>query len=148
MININDYFDNYPRKTGDLTLSVMNFFIKEQYNDFQKNMKFIHVAGTNGKGSTVETISNILIAEGYCVGTFISPHLEKYNERIKINNNPISDTEFSNLIEEVTPKINLYDAEHENKVSFFEIITIIALIYFYRKKVDFVVLEVGCRWTF
>ena len=72
-------------------------------------MNIIHVAGTNGKGSTVKIISNILMKAGYSVGMFISPHLIRYNERIQVNNNNITDEEMIQLIEEVQPKIDQYN---------------------------------------
>ena len=78
------------------------------YCNFEKKMNFIHIAGTNGKGSCLEIITNILICEGYKVGKFLSPHLIKYNERISINNILISDEELSNLIIELEPKIQKY----------------------------------------
>jgi len=142
MINIELYFNNYFKGTKDTSLDAMKYFMKE-YNNFQNEMKFIHIAGTNGKGSCVEMISNILVKQGYKVGKFISPHLIKYNERICINNDKISNQELSELIEELEPKINEYNEKHKFKVTFFELITIIALIYFHRKNVDFVILETG-----
>ncbi len=145
MINIEEYMSQYYTYSKDVTLNTMKYFIKDKYNDFQKNMKFIHITGTNGKGSTVETISNILMKQGYNVGTFISPHLIKFNERIKINNKEISDKEFFNLTDELEPQIKEYQEKTENKVTFFDLLTIIALLYFYRNNVDFVVLEVGMR---
>lgn len=142
MMNIGEYFNNFFKGTKNPSLEVMKYFI-EEYDNFQNEMKFIHVAGTNGKGSCVETITNILIKQGYKVGKFISPHLIRYNERISINNKEISDKEMSNIIEELEIKINEYNAEHDIKVSYFEMITMIALLYFYRNNVDFVVLETG-----
>lgn len=114
-----------------------------EYNNFYKKLKFIHVAGTNGKGSCVEIISNILIKNGYSVGKFISPHLIRYNERISINNTEISDKEMMSLIEELKPKISVYNSVSEENLSLFELETIMALLYFYRNNVDFVVLETG-----
>lgn len=142
MIDVEQYLENFFRGTREPTLKVMEYFIKE-YDNFQSTMKFIHVAGTNGKGSCVETISNILIKQGYKVGKFISPHLIKYNERIVINNKEISNEEMSDLIEELEPKIQYYNEKNKIQVSYFELITIMAMLYYYRNKVDFVVLETG-----
>ncbi len=142
MIDVERYFENYFRGTKEPTLKVMEYFMKE-YNDFQNEMRFIHIAGTNGKGSCVETITNILIKQGYKVGKFISPHLIKYNERIVINNKEISDEEMSDLIEELEPKIQYYNKKNKTQISYFELITIMALLYYYRNNVDFVVLETG-----
>ncbi len=106
-------------------------------------MKFIHIAGTNGKGSCTEIIANILEKQGYKVGKFLSPHLIKYNERISINGKEISDEEMSEIIEELQPLIEEYNNSENIKVTLFELITIMALLYFYRNNVDFVVLETG-----
>jgi len=106
-------------------------------------MKFIHIAGTNGKGSCTETISNILVKQGYKVGKFLSPHLVTYNERISINGKEISDEEMTELIEELKPKIEAYNEKYEINITLFELETTMALLYFYRNNVDFVVLETG-----
>jgi len=142
MINIEKYFNDFFRGTKSPSLDVIQYFINE-YNNFQNNMKFIHIAGTNGKGSCVEMISNILEKQGYTVGKFISPHLIRYNERISINGKQISDEEMSELIEELEPKVKEYNNKYNSNVSYFELLTIVGLLYFYRKNVDFVVLETG-----
>lgn len=141
-MNTEEYFNNFYKGMKKPTLDAMKYFIKE-YNNFEKNMKFIHIAGTNGKGSCTEIISNILIKEGYKVGKFLSPHLIKYNERISINGVEISDEEIINLIEELKPKMDVYSKENNIQVTLFELLTIMALLYFYRNNVDFVVLETG-----
>lgn len=147
MIDIEEYFKNYYKGTKKQSLESMQYFMNE-YNNFEKEMKFVHIAGTNGKGSCTEIMNNILIKQGYKVGKFLSPHLTKYNERISINNKNISDEEMSKLIEEVEPKIKEYYNKTGVQVSFFELITITALLYFYRNNVDFVVLETGLGGRF
>jgi len=142
MIDIEDYLNGFYRGTKDPSLEAMKYFINE-YDDFEKKMKFIHIAGTNGKGSCTEIISNILIKQGYKVGKFLSPHLIKYNERISVNEKEISDKEMSDLIEELQPKIDKYNNARQVKITLFELETTMALLYFYRKNVDFVVLETG-----
>lgn len=142
MLDIENYLNNFFKGTRKHSLNSITYFMNE-YNNFYKKMKFIHVAGTNGKGSCVEIISNILIKNGYSVGKFISPHLIRYNERISINNTEISDKEMMSLIEELKPKINVYNSVSEENLSLFELETIMALLYFYRNNVDFVVLETG-----
>ena len=72
--------------------------VLEKLGNPQNELKAIHIAGTNGKGSVTEMITNVLIKEGYKVGKFISPHLIHYNERISVNNNNISDSEMEVLI--------------------------------------------------
>ena len=142
MKNIEEYFNSFYRGAKSPELKTMRYFMKK-YNNFDKIMKFIHIAGTNGKGSCTEIISNILIKQGYKVGKFISPHLIKYNERISINKRNISDEEILELINELQPLVEEYKRREKENVTFFEFITILALIYFYRNKVDFVILETG-----
>lgn len=142
MLDIENYLNNFFKGTRKHSLNSITYFMNE-YNNFYKKMKFIHVAGTNGKGSCVEIISNILIKNGYSVGKFISPHLIRYNERISINNSEISDEEMMSLVEELKPKISVYNSVSEENLSLFELETIMALLYFYRNNVDFVVLETG-----
>ena len=142
MIDIEEYLANFYKGTKKPSLDGMQYFM-EEYNNFQNEMKFIHIAGTNGKGSCTEMISNILINQGYKVGKFISPHLIRYNERISINGCEISDEEMSDLIEELIPKIDKYNKTNYTNITLFELITIMALLYFYRNNVDFVVLETG-----
>lgn len=142
MLDIENYLNNFFKGTRKHSLNSIKYFMNE-YNNFYKKMKFIHVAGTNGKGSCVEIISNILIKNGYSVGKFISPHLIRYNERISINNTEISDEEMMSLIEELKPNISVYNSVSEENLSLFELETIMALLYFYRNNVDFVVLETG-----
>lgn len=105
MIDVNEYLKNFYKGTKNLSLKTMRYFMNK-YNNFESKMKFIHIAGTNGKGSCTEIISNILVKQGYKVGKFLSPHLIRYNERISINNKEITDEEMSNLINECKIKNN------------------------------------------
>jgi len=109
----------------------------------EKGLNYIHVAGTNGKGSTVAYLSSILQEEGYRVGVFTSPFLERFNERIAINNKDIEDDRLADItsrIKDVIPKMLENGFEHPTT---FEIVTAIAFMYFKEEKVDYVVLEVG-----
>ena len=142
MVNVNEYLKSFYRGTKNPSLEAMQYFMNI-YNNFEKDMNFIHIAGTNGKGSCVEIISNILIKQGYKVGKFLSPHLIRYNERISINGTDISDKEMSNLIEELRPLIDNYNEKNGTNITLFELETTMALLYFYRSGVDFVVLETG-----
>jgi len=101
----------------------------------EKELKCIHVAGTNGKGSVCAMIFCILKEAGYKVGLYTSPHLKRFNERIRINNKEITDKEIVEYFLKVKPYIT--------KQSFFEITTAMAFLYFNDRKVDFAVLEVG-----
>lgn len=141
-MNIERYLSSFFKGTKEPSLNAMKYFM-EEFKHPEKQLKCIHIAGTNGKGSVTEMMSNILIKNGYKVGKFISPHLEKYNERITINNKEITNNEMEELIKEMQPKIEKYNKENDINVSLFELETTMALIYFYRNKVDLVVLEVG-----
>ena len=141
-MDIEKYFSNFFNGTKNPSLNAMRFFMSE-FGNPHLDLKFIHIAGTNGKGSVTEMLSNVLIKSGYKVGKFMSPHLIKYNERTSINNVNISDEELEELIKMIEPKLNKYNETHDTKVSLFELETTIAILYFYYKKVDIVVLEVG-----
>lgn len=109
----------------------------------EKGLKYIHVAGTNGKGSTVSYLSNILQEEGYKVGVFTSPFLERFNERIAINNRDIEDHRLAEITEKIKNAIpEMVENGFEHPTTF-EIVTAIAFIYFKEEAVDYVVLEVG-----
>lgn len=122
--------------------------LMESLGNPQDNLKFIHVAGTNGKGSTSSYLSHILGEAGYSVGLFTSPYLEKFNERIQINEDNISDEDLSkitNRIKKAADKMVLDGLDHPTT---FEIITAICFVYFDEKDVDYVVLEVGLGGRF
>ena len=142
MIDAKKYLDNFYKGNRNLSLDAMKYFMDE-YKDLQKEIKFIHIAGTNGKGSCIEMISNILVCQGYKVGKTISPHLINYNERIVINGKTISDEELSELIEELEPKIEKYNKISDHKITLFELETMMEILYFYKNKVDFAVIETG-----
>ena len=108
-----------------------------------KALKLIHITGTNGKGSTSVILGNILMEHGYKIGFFNSPYLEDIEETIRINNINIQEEELVNLIEEIKPYINKLINEGYSHPTEFEVITCIMFLYFYRKKVDFGIIEVG-----
>lgn len=109
----------------------------------EKQKNIIHVAGTNGKGSFCRYTENILRAEGCSVGVFTSPHLVRYNERITLDGEYISDEDFAEKISLVRDKIREFYKNSEGWFSFFEIMTAAALSYFAEKKPDFIILETG-----
>ena len=141
-MDIEKYLSNFYRGTKNPNLKVMKFLM-EEFNHPENKLKAIHIAGTNGKGSVTEMITNVLIKEGYTVGKFISPHLIHYNERISVNNNNISDIEMEELINIINPSIKKYNCENDIPVTKFELETTMALLYFKEKNCDFVVLETG-----
>ncbi len=109
----------------------------------QENLKFIHIAGTNGKGSTSILLHNILKEQGYRVGLFISPYLEEFTERIQINGRPIDKGDLAATTFQVKEAIEDMVLEGYDSPIEFEIVTAIGFLYFSQRKVDFVVLEVG-----
>jgi len=105
----------------------------------EKKLKFVHVAGTNGKGSTSALISSVLCSAGYKTGLFISPYVICFNERISVNGVYISDDELEKMVNEIRPYADaMTDAPTE-----FELVTALAMKYFSFKNCDIVVLEVG-----
>ena len=104
-----------------------------------KNKKIIHIAGTNGKGSTATFLENIFFAGGYSVAKFTSPHILKFNERILINKKMISDEDVVKYYEIVMELLE----KNSFQINFFEITTFMALLYFEEKNPDFIFLETG-----
>ena len=102
----------------------------------------IHVTGTNGKGSTIAFMRELFVAHGKTVGTFTSPHIVSIHDRICINGEPISDTDFIRLADKVKAMEQRLLETHD-QLSFFELLTLIALLYFKEQEVDLVLLEVG-----
>ena len=111
------------------------------------SVKVIHIAGTNGKGSTATFLENILLEAGYNVGKFTSPHILRYNERILYNRQMIDDEEIVENYFFLKQMIENCKRENENLkdiyLNFFEITTFIALMFFAKKNPDFLVIETG-----
>ena len=105
----------------------------------EKQLKFVHIAGTNGKGSCAAMLSSILEAAGYRVGLYTSPFINRFNERMQINHQCIPDGELAELTAYIRPFADgMADPPTE-----FELITALAMVYFARHQCDIVVLEVG-----
>ena len=104
---------------------------------FKKNFKIINIVGTNGKGSTAKYINDHLINCGYKVGAFTSPHISKYNERITLDGKNISDKEFKKIANSIFLKYPI------KKLMFFQIIFIVAMIYFQNNNIDYAIIEAG-----
>ena len=141
-MDVEKYLSNFFKGTKTPNLKGMRFLMDELSHP-ENDLKIIHIAGTNGKGSVTEMITNVLIKEGYTVGKFISPHLVHYNERISINNNNITSAEMEKLINEIKPVIDKYNSNNEIPITFFELVTTMSFLYFKQKQCDFVVLETG-----
>jgi len=114
----------------------------------QDRLRVVHVGGTNGKGSTCTFISAILRASGYRVGTYLSPYVFDIRERIQINGRQISKRNFAELMTEIVPHLEAVAATEHGQPTEFEAKTLMALLHFARKQVDFAVLEVGMGGRF
>lgn len=111
----------------------------EKLGNPQKELKFIHIAGTNGKGSTAAMLASILERAGYRTGLYTSPFINRFNERMQVNGEQIPDE----TLAELTDRIRPYADAMEDSPTEFELITALAMEYFRREKCDIVVLEVG-----
>ena len=140
---------NYTEALEKLTSSGMFYInlsldriksVLEKFGNPQRSLNCIHVAGTNGKGSTCSMLDSILRSAGYKVGLYTSPHIFEYTERIKINGQEISKEDFAELFAEVNSKgVQLTE---------FEILTVMMFLYFQRKEVEVVILETGLGGRF
>ncbi|MED4353797.1 bifunctional folylpolyglutamate synthase/dihydrofolate synthase [Schinkia azotoformans] len=120
-------------------LERMNYML-EQLGHPERRLKTVHVAGTNGKGSTVSFMRHILQEAGYIVGTFTSPYIESFNERISVDGVPISDKDFVELVKKVKPIVEKCEATEYGVPTEFEVLTVIALEYFARVAVPYITL--------
>ncbi|MFC6171782.1 bifunctional folylpolyglutamate synthase/dihydrofolate synthase [Loigolactobacillus jiayinensis] len=110
----------------------------------EEKLTAIHVAGTNGKGSVVNDLRYLANAQGLTVGTFTSPFLMRFNERISIDGTPISDEALLALVNEVGPQVAELDAvAPDNQITEFEFVTLLMLVYFAQQSLDLAIIEVG-----
>jgi dihydrofolate synthase / folylpolyglutamate synthase len=109
--------------------------------DPHAKLRFIHVAGTNGKGSTCAMLESIYRAAGLRVGLFTSPHLVSFRERIQTNRQLIPESELVGLVEDIQPLLKLFPAD--NHLTLFEVVTVMALKFFAEQKCDLVIWETG-----
>ena len=145
--------ENYKKALGLLT-SAQKFRIKlglERINALlallgnpHKSLKVIHIAGTNGKGSVCAILSSIFAAAGYKTGLYTSPHLISYTERIKINNKPVDEEKFAQLV------CGICDIARKNKIepTEFEVLTAAMFKYFYEEKTEICIVETGLGGRF
>ena len=108
----------------------------------EKSYPIIHVTGTNGKGSTIAFMKELFMGHGKKVATFTSPHIVSINDRICINGQPIADADFIRLADQVKEMEKTLLQTHD-QLSFFELLTLVAFLYFREQEVDLVLLEVG-----
>jgi len=142
-----DSFINYEKRSDfdykkSFKLERMKSFSR-LFGDPHKGIKTIHIGGTKGKGSVSSFVNAILIEAGYSVGLYTSPHLFSLRERIRINGEPISEKDMAGLISEIKERADEIESKVGDKPTYFEVCTMMAFLYFKRKGVDFMVLEVG-----
>ncbi len=136
------YLDKVSKYGSVLGLDAIRELLHE-LGDPQERLRFIHIAGTNGKGSVLAFTSTILSEAGFRTGRYISPTVVSYLERIQIDGNWIPEAEFTELVEEIQKAIVRMEAKGLTGPTVFEIETAIAFLYFRRKQCDLVVLETG-----
>ena len=136
-------FKQYGSKLGLERISLLMKLLKNPQN----NIKIVHVTGTNGKGSVCKYLGSILQKAGYKVGIYISPHLERFSERIVVDDREISDEEVIMLVEKIKPVVDDMISD-SNTPTFFEIVTAMAFLFFSDSYVDFAVVEVGLGGRF
>lgn len=132
-----DFVDSYTKSGGRITDLSRARELAERIGSPEKRLKFVHIAGTNGKGSTLEYISNALIDAGYRTGQFTSPYVLRYSDRIRINGQEIDEKSLCEMAERVKSAVG------DKPYSQFEITMAIALLWFEREKCDVVVFETG-----
>lgn len=136
-----NWIENIKRFGSKLDLKRMEK-VTEILGHPEKSFKSIHVGGTNGKGSTSTYLKNILNHAGYKVGIYTSPYVVEFNERIGIGDNYITDEEiifYSNQLYPLTEQM----LEDDETVTFFEVLTLMAFLYFRDQQVDYAIIEVG-----
>ena len=137
-----DRISQYLRFGSRLGLERMEKLLAMLDNPEEK-LPVIHVAGTNGKGSVCRYIYEVLLANGYRTGLYISPFLQVFNERMEVDGNQITDSELDKYTDLVLSKVEAMVKNGEESPTEFEIVTAIAFCYFKDKECDFVILEVG-----
>lgn len=161
-----EFFINYEHKTHvhyktAFKLERMRKFLSNLANP-ERGLKIIHVAGTKGKGSTACFIAQIISEQGFRVGLYTSPHLVDFRERIRVLDakntaeehlpfpGMILKNDFAALLESLTPQVDFFrrSMQHFGNLTFFEILTALALLHFRNKNVDFAVLETGLGGRF
>lgn len=138
-----NWIENIKRFGSRLDLSRITKAL-ELLGNPHREFRSIHVAGTNGKGSTSSFIKNILVEAGFKVGLYTSPYVVEFNERIKINNENITDLQllhYTNIMYDISDKLQAEDKE--NIITFFEVLTVMSFLFFRDEGVDYAVIEVG-----
>ncbi len=133
-----DYIENFTWSRTRLGLG-RTLELLGRLGDPQKKLRFVHITGSNGKGSTCAMLDSILRRSGYVTGLYTSPYVCDFNERIQVNGENISEADLASI----TGEVRLAADAMEDHPSQFELVTAIAFVYFLRRQCDIVVLEVG-----
>ena len=137
-----DYIEDIPKFTTknppEHTRELLN-----RLGNPEKGKKIIHVAGTNGKGSTCAYLNAMLMEGGFRCGLFTSPHLVKINERYKINNRDVDDDTFLRVFTETKRVIDAFTEEGNDHPSYFETLFLMGMVLFAEEDVDYIILETG-----
>ena len=141
------YFAKTPRFGKKPTLSRVRSLLKELGNP-EKSLKFAHIAGTNGKGSTAAMMESVLRAAGYRTGLFISPFVEDFRERMQLCGQMIAPEDLARHTATVAAAVRALDARGEEHPTEFELVFAAAMCYFTEAKCDIVVLETGLGGRF
>ncbi len=136
------YISSFSSSKTRLGLDGMRIILDE-LGSIDSRLKFVHVAGTNGKGSTCKMIESILIDSGYKTGLFISPYVIKYNERMQVNSQMIDNDVLAKTTSELSVIIEKHIYNGGNAPNEFEVTTLLAFMFFAKMKCDIVCLEVG-----
>lgn len=136
------YLTQAEQYAGDMGLSNVKNLLEEMDHP-EDDLKFIHIGGTNGKGSVMAYLSTVLTCASYRVGRYVSPTLYSYRERIQVDGSYISKADFARLMERILEGITKMQEEGMDHPSPFEIETVLAFLYFQEQKCDIVVLECG-----
>ena len=136
------YLDEMSKYGSVLGLDTIRGLLRELGNP-QDDLKFIHIAGTNGKGSVLAYTSMILSKAGYKTGRYVSPTVISYLEKIQIDGKWISESEFAEIMEEIKEAVDRLVCKGEPVPTVFEVETAMAFLYFKKQKCDLVVLETG-----
>lgn len=131
------FINSYSKSGAKITDLSRAEELMQKIGNPEKRLKFVHIAGTNGKGSTLEYISNALILSGYKTGQFTSPFVLHYTDRIRINGKEIDEKSFCEICEYISEQVD------DKPYSQFEITMAIALLWYVQEKCDIVVLETG-----
>ena len=137
-----DYISSFGRFGSRPGLERMEWLL-EKLGHPERGMNFVHVAGTNGKGSTTAFIHGILKAAGYLVGMYTSPYLEAFTNRIGADGHDITEEQLVSLVQRLKPLLDEVNSGELGPITQFEVTTVLALVYYHEIKADLVAWEVG-----